>query len=801
MERKEPGHRTVDPVTSQIVGRQEELAMLRDLLGRAIQGEGSSVLLEGEAGIGKTALLEALREMASETGALMWMDRTGGEPEAPLGPFREAIAQYIQMLPAGERDAVETAFRGIIPAPAVDMLEEEDASKKRISELGQAGQFHALMELFLLLSRRTPLVVGIEDLHTADSVSIQFLYYLATKIRTAPILLVATVRSEALSSSDEGMGDVRAILEELGREGYLTRMSLSRLSQEAVGDLIRRRLSPCELDGLVEQVYRRTEGIPLFVEQQVDLLKETGVVVQRRGIWMATPEVDGLSLPATVREAIETRVSGLDPSDREVLSHAAVQGVAFSTEALSGTLRWPKVKLLRQLSALERRHGIVVRSEDGYGFAHGLVQEALLEGLDEEVRRDLHLKVGETLEQRAREKAGRTEPGVLGHHFYEGGALAKAVPYLVRAGSQSKRVFAFREAKGHFLRALKAFDRTDAAPGRRLRVLLELSETHELLGQWQEAFQRCVEVLEGADPTTDQEPIGEALIEMGLLRAKKADWEEALRYYQRGLDLFVTLGKEYQQALVLNRLGMVAFERGAFDEASGYYGQGLNLARAADDRKLVAGIQSNLGCVCAVQGDAMAAVLHYTQSVHTYEKLSDRYGLALAYHNLGMTYASQEDWEKAVESYARSERLAREMGARDLLGMILLNTAMARVHLQEAEKAQQACDTARNLLDERKDWLGIAECNKVEGVLARHQEEWDRAERLLHGSLCMFEELENTLGVAEVKEELGMLRRAEGCDEKARTWWTESAALFGEVGAAQEARRVKRALEGLDVGS
>ena len=804
MEVKKNGQLVVGPVTLGLAGRREELTTLRDLLGRAMQGEGSTVVLEGEAGIGKTALLSASREMASQAGALTWMDRKGGEPDVPLGPFGGAIAHYIRKLPADERGAVEGSFRRIAPALATvvlggaagDIPEEEDAS-----EIARSRQFHKLAELLLLLSQRTSLLIGIEDLHRADSVSIQFLYYLATKIRTAPILLVATVRSDALSSSDEGMADVRAILEELGREEHLTRIPVSRLSKKAVGDLIRRRLSPCELDGLVERVYRQTEGVPLFVEQQVDLLKETGIVVRQRGIWMATPEADELSLPATVRETIETRVSGLDPLDREVLSHAAVQGLAFSTSVLSGTLRWPKGKVLRQLSALERRRGIVVRSEDGYAFAHGLVQQALLEGWGEEVRRNLHLKVGEILEREACEKAGRTEPGVLGYHFYEGGAPARAVPYLVRAGSQSKRLFAFREAKRYFLRALKAFDRMEAAPGGGLSVLLELSETHELLGQWREAFERCVEVLERADPTTDQEAIGEALIEMGLIRAKKAEWEEALGYYQRGLDLFTKLGKKYQQALVFNRLGMVAFERGSFDEASGYYNQALNLARAVDDRKLLAGIHGNLGCVCAAQGNAMAAVLSYTKSVQIYEKLGDQYGLALAHHNLGMTYASQEDWEKTVASYARSERLAREMGARDLLGMVLLNTAMAWGRLGKAEKAQQACDTARNLIDERKDWLGIAECNKVEGALARHRGEWDRAERLLHGSLSMFEELENRLGVAEVKEELGMLRLLEECDEKARTWWTESAALFEEVGAAQEARRVKQALDGLSVGA
>ena len=798
-------HPEVEPATPRLVGRQEELRILREELERAVGGEGSTVALEGETGIGKTALLEALGDTASERGARMSIGRMGRESDVSLGPFGGIMAQYIQTLPADEQDPLEGVFREITPALAAHALGEPAADAPaedgEISEIARSRRFHALAELFVSLSERTPLVMGIEDLHRCDSVSIQFLHYLATKIGEAPVLLVATIQSEEPYSSDEWMGTMRGILEELGREGYLTRIAMSRLSQEKVGDLIRQQCRPCELDGLVKRVYDQTQGVPLFVEQQVDLLKETGALVQQRGIWMAAPEVGELSLPATVRETIEARVSGLDPLDREVLSHAAVQGIAFSTGVLSSTLRWSKVKVLRRLSALERRHGIVARSEDGYTFAHGLVQQTLWEGLDEGVRRDLHLKVGEALEGGILDRTGRVEPGVLGHHFYEGGALARAVPYLADAGSQSKRAFAFREAKEYFLRALKVLDRTETSSVSPLRVLLELAETHEHLGQWTEAFGRCVEVLEQADAKKNEEEIGEALIEMGLIRAFKADWEEALRLYQRGLDLFTKLGNKYQTALVFNRLGMAAFERGMLDEASSYYQQGLKLARAVENQKLVAGIHTNLGCVCNVQGQAEASVLHYTQSVRIYEKLSDRYGLALAHHNLGMTYASQKDWEQATASYAESARLARNMGARDLLGMALLNNAMAWVHLDKMEDAQRACDTARNLLNERKDHLGIAECNKVEGVLARHLGEWERAERLLHGSLSMFQKLDNELGVAEVAQELGMLRRAEGRGGLARTWLTESLAGFERVGALQEAQRVKQVLEGLDVGS
>ena len=424
-----------------LVGREEELDLLRRRWERAARGEGQFVQIVGEPGIGKSRLVEEFRLKLGET-PHTWAEFSSSQllQNTPLHPVAEWGRQRFSAdEPAARRLAdLENTLRLIgldasenapLLAPLVEIpLPDERAAKLAPEEL-RRRQLAALIAWFLAGARSQPSALAFEDLHWADPTSLDLMQALAERGRTAPLFIIATARPEFRPP--------------WSLRSHHSVISLSPLERadvaQMVGELAARRALSQEV---VESVSERTGGVPLFVEEVTRLLLERG-------------EAGGLqAIPPTLQQSLAARLDRLGEA-REVAQIGAVLGRDFTYALLRavGGLDEPTLQ-----SALDRLAGADLLFAEGagqeanYRFKHALIQDAAYDSLLKSRRLALHRRAAEVLRDSAERAAA--EPEVIAHHFTEAGLDDQAIEWWGKAGEQALRRSAFQEAIAHLGKAI-----------------------------------------------------------------------------------------------------------------------------------------------------------------------------------------------------------------------------------------------------------------------------------------------------------------------------------------------------------
>lgn len=409
---------TRDTRTPLLVGRTREQALLRERLTAALRGRGSLVLIGGEAGIGKTALAEALGSETKARDTLALVGRCYDLSETPpYGPWIEIF----ERLPA-------TTNSPPFPAPIV----QRDAAAIAVS---QAALFAQVRDLLVALVRRQPLVVILDDLHWADLASLELLRFLARQLAGLPLLLVATYRSDELGRRHP----LYLLLPALVREAEATRLDLRRLEEGGTRMLVRGRyrLSPADEARLVAHLQERAEGNPFFLGELLRALEEEGVLRPLDEGW-TVGELSQVRLPTLLRQVIDGRLARLGEGAQRLLAIAAVIGQEVPLPLWATVAAVDEETLLEVVQRAVEAH-LLEEAPDGarVWFVHALIRQALYEGLLPELlpsrRRVWHRRVGEALAATpARDREGEhpgpvPDPDAVAYHFRQAGDARRGV--------------------------------------------------------------------------------------------------------------------------------------------------------------------------------------------------------------------------------------------------------------------------------------------------------------------------------------------------------------------------------------
>lgn len=458
------------------VGRTLELDELQRALTDALAGSGRLLLLTGEAGIGKTRLADELARLAPARGAQVVWGRCWESGGAP------AFWPWTQILRACQRDLDASIVEPLWRTHAADLAElmpeaaaTHDSPAAPMVEPDQARfrLFDAVATVLRAVSRQVPLVLILDDLHAADQPSLMLLRFVGRELRGARLMIVGTYREwEAAQAPACG-----PILAEVCREGQ--QLALRGLSREDTADYLRRAYAGAADAPMVEALYARTEGNPLFLTEVARLVDRDTLRSGRQN----------LRVPEHVRAVIRQRIALLPEADREVLTVAAVIGREFEVPVLESILG-PQAFAVR--SALEQAAllGVVKPIPHTLGrwsFSHVLLRDTLYEDLPASTRAQWHRRIGTSLETfYAGDLAAHLAE--IAHHFVLGADAESsdaALDYTQRAGQRAQALLAYEEAVTHFERALQVLDlrRTAGRPGDvRRRVELQLALGDALWG-------------------------------------------------------------------------------------------------------------------------------------------------------------------------------------------------------------------------------------------------------------------------------------------------------------------------------
>jgi DNA-binding SARP family transcriptional activator/tetratricopeptide (TPR) repeat protein len=450
------------------VGRGAELGLLLAGLARATVGDGGIVLVAGEPGIGKSRLADEVAAHARDRGVAVVHGRcweAGGAP--PFWPWQQVVRaslrdadpdearrrlgrwapELLDLLPE-LRDVVAARPRSALPDPEAQRFRLFDAVTGFLRDRAAAG--HGLL-------------VVLDDLHSADQPSLLLLQFLATEIADSSLLVVGAYRA----------AEADAVTAEIAQERTVTRVVVEALGRDDVNDYVRRTAGPDVAAPLIDALYERTAGHPLFLAETVRLLASEGRI---------DPSDVATAIPTGARAAIERRLAGLTPGAQGALGLAAVLGVEFDPDLLERLAGDEQVA-----DALDETIGAgLVRAAPGapglLRFSHGLVRDTLYRSIPHGRRRRLHRQVAAELERR---HAADLAPhlAALAHHQLEGAAAGEAASYATRAAEHAMAQLAFEEAARLYRLALRAMRRGSSGdPARRCDLLLALGEAQARSG-------------------------------------------------------------------------------------------------------------------------------------------------------------------------------------------------------------------------------------------------------------------------------------------------------------------------------
>ncbi len=452
---EEAGPAELSPLT----GRDHEINLLRDRWEQAREGMGQVVLLVGEPGLGKSRLVYTLKEHV--LGQMI-----EGEVDAPVIEWRcsphyrntglyPAIDFYERALAFGREEPPQSRFDRLLHRLEQYDLARPEAVPRWASlltpdrfptpSLSPARQreetFRAMLEWLSMRAARRPILFVVEDQHWVNSSTLEFLGQFLAEGLDASILTLLTCRPEFRAPWPA--------------HAHQTSLALNRLTRRQAGDLIRRKAGAGVTEAIIDRIYDRSGGVPLFVEEFTKVVEESGAVGEDGEGGTQVNALMAQEIPATLQDLVMARLERME-GERDLAQLATTLGREFRHDLLAAVSGADEPTLQAELDELVRAEILHRRGRPPrctYVFKHALVEDALYNALVKGKRQHFHRRVGETLEARFPQTVA-TQPELLAHHFTEAGRTEQAIVYWLRAGLRSRERSAESEAIGHLTRGL-----------------------------------------------------------------------------------------------------------------------------------------------------------------------------------------------------------------------------------------------------------------------------------------------------------------------------------------------------------
>jgi TOMM system kinase/cyclase fusion protein len=676
-----------------LVGREQEAALLRERWAQVKDGLGQVVLLSGEAGIGKSRLVQMLKEQVAT------------EPQAWLtpcqcSPYHQNTALY-PMIDLLERVALRfeqeesppqklSKLEGFLVQYGLPLAETMPLFAALLSlpliadyaplplspEQQKQRTLHALLTIMLRIAAQQPMLLVMEDLHWVDPSTLELLTLLVDQGPTARILALFTLRPDF---SPPWIG-----------RSHLTQVTLHRLTPQQAAEMLRQithgKTLPPEV---VEQIVAKTDGVPLFVEELTKMVLESGLLQEREERYELTGPLPPLAIPATLHDSLMARLDRL-AMVKGLAQLGATLGREFSYALLQAVSPWDEATVqrgLHQLVAAEFLYQRGLPPQATYLFKHALIQDAAYQSLLRSTRQRHHQHIAQMLEARFPDIC-ETQPELLAHHYTEAGLGAQAIPYWQQAGQRAGQRSAHAEAIAHLNKGLE--------------LLQSLPDT----------------------PERARQELGlQVALGPALMVAKGWGAPEVEHVYARARALSQQVGESPELFPVLWGLWRFYLVRAEYETARELGEQCLSLAQRVQDSALLLLARLALGGTMYLVGELPPARAHLEQGLALYAPQQHR---ALAFHyglDLGVWCLSYVAWplgllgypDQALARIHEALTLARELSHPISLAAALYYAALLHYLRREGPAAQACAEAAIALSNEQGFPLYLALGTNVRG--------------------------------------------------------------------------------------
>jgi adenylate cyclase len=785
--------RGIAGITTALLGRDDEMDRLQQLLSAFLNDRrGRLAVIQGEAGLGKSRLVQEWLSAPLPVAATIWRGR--GLPYfegVGYAPFRSLMEDALRL--KGEPEAWEAlvtpALRPFLrqiaglPLTSRENLALRNLEPERVKQLTAL----AVREWLMTEARQQPLIVVLDDFHWADDLSRELLQSVADIIADVPLLLCVMTRPMPKRPLRLDVPPTTQLLDAPVRLDLDLKPLSAAHSRALLNDLVDLTELP---EQIVSTILARAEGNPFYIEEFVRMLIEKDALKPAGGKWRvaSTVELRMIDVPTTLGGLMLTRFDRLPKELQQVLRDASVIGLEFPSRLLEEVERrlhgtatvTPMLERLVELGMLTPRQAA---NEPTYAFTHVLTQETIYNSLLHSQRPGLHRTVAESIEFLFSDEV-MNQAEALAQHYDRARVRDRAMLYSVLAGNRAKARFANYEAIEHYSRALQLAQHLSGHESARWHAAMGLGDVEQLIGEYEEAaafYQAMLEEWTGATA----EDRAWAMLKLGQVWDKRGDLHEADNWLQQGLkQLDNVRGTNPElRGQVYSELGWLSLRRGDLTSAQQWLEQGLNLVKKTSYYSVYSSILNRLGAVYYNRGQWTEAVFYVEQALSLREKLGDVVGYARSLNNLGILKWASGDWDGAQAAYQRAVEMHESIGEAE--GLVQAGTNLGVLYTDRGDWIRAEAMLQRSLAIAQRiaHPYELATSHMNLGRLYLFQERWPDTARHLTAAVSFYEEAgaRENFNLKDTYYLQGVLALEQGQLEAAQHWAKRSLDLLREA--------------------
>ncbi len=777
--KKERGKiRGIEGLYSEMVGREKEMeeALLyfeEFLKEKKLRG----IILTGEPGIGKSRFLSEFIKNINKDNIKIYETRFLPFGQTPYFPFINLLKKFTNIKETDNKESIKNKideFIKIFPFKEIkaqeilyEFLGVESPKEKIEKGIFQNILFFIFKTIFEMLSKEKEILFYLEDFHWADASSLALLHFLIEFLKNEKIFII--IVSRQVYEREE----IFKFLEHLKEEKIFKEINLKELEEEETNLLIENLLSVALIKPyLREIIYKKSEGNPLFVEEMLRNLIETGIFEKIGEKWVQIKDVREIELPDTVEEIILSRIDNLPLMEKIVLQRASIIGRIFWDIILQELVEKPvfyHLQNLEKLDFIKHREGSSFIGIE-YIFKHYLIREAIYKSIMLEIKKKMHSKVGETLEKVIMKEHIKNYYKTLAYHFENGERWEKCAFYYLENGKILKDKALFYEACENFKKAKEISENHHVLNNRKFEINLNLAKILSELGEKEEArniFDKCFSLIR------DESDEYELYYSLAHHNESTSNYKDAFDFLKKSFDvaknniqkinsllfrswLYYLTGalglaiKDLREAIeminntemdpkkknnfligIYNRYAIYKMDEGELDEAIEYFEKAIHLAEKNEEIGRTETLYNNLGDTLRCAGKIKKGEEKLLKAKEWAEKTGNMLLLAIVHNNLGELYNDIGMNEKAYEKFKFYLDLNKKIKNR--LGDGYGNLGFGRIYLDKLDfkNAEERFLEALKIFEEVKSkrMLNFGKCDLA--ILKIKKKEFDEAENLI----------------------------------------------------------------------
>lgn len=670
----------LDPLTkglTPIVGREQETNLLFERWQWIKQGMGQVVHIYGDAGMGKSRLVNILEEHVAQD-PLAWLTPcqcSAYHQNSAFYPVIDLLERFALQFEPGddqtdklnrlegffvqygiELHEVVPVFCDLLSVPLSDKYSPSTLSPERQKKL----IFETMLGVLLEIASRQPLLIVFEDLHWADPTTLEFLNLLVDQIATTPVFALFTFRPNFNPP--------------WGSRAYLTNLLVHRLTQKKSIDMVQHIAGSKPLPSeVLEQILTKTDGVPLFVEELTKMVLESGLLREDVKEYTLAGKFIPLEIPMTLQDSLMARLDRL-ASAKELVQLCAILGREFTFEMLLAIQPHGEQMLqqgLKQLVESELLYQRGVFPKATFIFKHALIQETAYQSMLKNTRRRYHRKIADVLVKKFSELA-TAQPEVIAHHYSEAGLSMEAISYWQQAGQHAAERFANKEAIAHFTKGLELLKEQPKNPEHtRQELMLQLAigpPLSSLKGfaapEVEVACSRAYKLCQQVGGARLQFP---ALWGLWHYYLVNSDFPKAVKLAEQLVDLAQTANDHAFLSDAYRAIGETFLWSGEFSQARAYFEKGIDLT---DSMQQHSSFAENPGVSCRFfsaialwfLGYPDQALLRSNEAVTMAQELTHPFSLSAAHHFAGWLHLLRKESQATLEHAEAAMTIAADQG-------------------------------------------------------------------------------------------------------------------------------------------